>query len=341
MFLTKRYDIALQGIFNRYGQFIAKNAASAILFCILLNGLLGINIIWMKKVKDISIYTPFNSQTQKDGIRVKQQFSDYTGTNFYEQSLLDTGKYGILIIKTINGSNLLTAFYRNDLQKLFDVVRNISVSSDGITYSYKDLCAKRNNVCATNFSVLESDLFWTNVIYSDVSYPVFTDSRGTQEVLFQVFGGVKLNNNSKVSSVKAFKMSFFLREDRRLYSQLASQWENKFVQTFKSYKSDCFDIAFSVSDSLGSELNANTKGDVRYFSLTFSLMITYVSFAAAGGNWVSQRGHLGRAGVIASGLAILGSFGICSAMGFEFVSLVGVMPFLIIGTCLYIFGFFF
>jgi len=43
---------------------------------------------------------------------------------------------------------------------------------------------------------------------------------------------------------------------------------------------------------------------------------------------------LGFAGIIAAGLAILASFGFCSAIGVDYVSIVGVIPFLIIGRVL-------
>lgn len=334
MLLSKRWDGMLHNMFNKYGKFVGKNAVSTILLCILLNGLLGLNIIWMKKTNDIKIFTPYNSRAHEESIEVKQQFPDFSGTNFYEQSLLDTGIYGNLIVKTKNGSNIMNSVYQHDLNNLFNTVRNISISSDGVNYSYEDLCAKRKNKCAFNDFILESNFFWNQVTIQNVTFPVFYDKTG-MHILTQTFGGVEMNKDGEVKSVKAFKVSFFLRQDSKFYTELANKWEDKFMQTFKSYKSDCFQIAFSYSNSLASELNANTDVDIRYFSLTFSLMITYASFAAAGGNWISQRGHLARAGVIASGLAILGSFGIGSAMGIEYVSLVGVMPFLIIGNNTY------
>ena len=48
-------------------------------------------------------------------------------------------------------------------------------------------------------------------------------------------------------------------------------------------------------------------------------------------NCIGQRVNLGYAGIVASGLAILASFGLCSLIGVSFVSIVGVVPFLVIG----------
>ena len=40
---------------------------------------------------------------------------------------------------------------------------------------------------------------------------------------------------------------------------------------------------------------------------------------------------LGFAGIFAAGFAIISGFGLCAACGVDFVSIVGVLPFLIIG----------
>lgn len=47
---------------------------------------------------------------------------------------------------------------------------------------------------------------------------------------------------------------------------------------------------------------------------------------------VGQRIWLGFAGVLAAGLAIVASFGVCSVAGVSFVTIIGVVPFLIIGN---------
>lgn len=46
-------------------------------------------------------------------------------------------------------------------------------------------------------------------------------------------------------------------------------------------KTNITKIAYSTSESLGVELGKNTKGDIQYFSLTFTIMLTYALFAAS------------------------------------------------------------
>ncbi|ESO99297.1 hypothetical protein LOTGIDRAFT_113440 [Lottia gigantea] len=91
------------------------------------------------------------------------------------------------------------------------------------------------------------------------------------------------------------------------------------------------ELVYTTSTSLDIELTSNIQSDIGWFSLSFTFMITYVSFAASSNNMVANRGHLARAGVIGVLLAILAAFGTC-AVGIDFVNIVGVMPFLVLGV---------
>ena len=55
------------------------------------------------------------------------------------------------------------------------------------------------------------------------------------------------------------------------------------------------------------------------------------SFYFCSCNCIGQRVNIGFAGTLAAGLAIAASFGFCSILGISFVSIVGVVPFLVIG----------
>ena len=45
---------------------------------------------------------------------------------------------------------------------------------------------------------------------------------------------------------------------------------------------------------------------------------------------------LGFGGVTAAGLAVVSSFGLCATIGVDFVSIVGVVPFLIMGKIFFL-----
>lgn len=329
--MSKALDDHLARAFNKYGQFISRNAVAAIIFSILLNGLLGINLRWIKFTRELIVYTPSNSQAHQDSLLFKKYFNDYTASNFYEKSLLDLGRYGSIIMKVPEENDILNMTFKTDIDKIVATIYNVTITYENMNYSYRQLCARRHNTCFASHAFLYSDYFWLQVERHNISYPKFRMDDGNILDLNHIFGVVHTNDDGLIISVQALKMMFYLRQDSNKYSSLASKWEEEFVKTFKSLPSSNLSIAFANSDSLGHELDENTVGDVFYFSWTFSLMISYASFVSAGGNCVSQRGHLGRAGVFASGLAIVGSFGLGGALQIEFVNIIGVMPFLVLG----------
>lgn len=96
------------------------------------------------------------------------------------------------------------------------------------------------------------------------------------------------------------------------------------------------DIAYSTSESLERELEKNTNGDIYLFTVTFTLMLTYASLASSSSflssTNIANRVMLGFAGVLTMVLAIISAIGFVSAIRVKFTSIVGVMPFLIVGN---------
>lgn len=99
------------------------------------------------------------------------------------------------------------------------------------------------------------------------------------------------------------------------------------------------EIAYSTSESLERELEKNTNGDIYLFTVTFTLMLTYASLASSSSflssTNIANRVMLGFAGVLTMVLAIISAIGFVSAIRVKFTSIVGVMPFLIVGNIFY------
>ncbi|XP_061183378.1 patched domain-containing protein 3-like [Saccostrea echinata] len=156
-----------------------------------------------------------------------------------------------------------------------------------------------------------------------VSFPVYERSDISRNL------GNALQVNRTLVSADVIRLQYSLLFN----NETAKIWEKEFIAKMKTYESSLLDIAISMSQSLDIELDSNVSGDILWISLTFTIMLTYASLATTGTriNCIADRQNLGRAGVLATILAILGSFGLTSAAGVEYVSLVGVMPFLIVG----------
>ncbi|XP_069131655.1 LOW QUALITY PROTEIN: patched domain-containing protein 3-like [Argopecten irradians] len=326
VFSTKLED-RISAFFGLYGKVLSNYPWTLIMICILVNGLLGVNIQWMTSDSDIGrVYTPTNSLAEQDRDKILSIFPDFSGTNFYRQSMDSLGYFGEIIFKPRYESNALARKFQSQIENVLETAHSTFVTDvDDNIFRYEDLCAKRNGQCVVDGECLLDSTFWDMLENGSITKEVFE-----KEDYSFVIGTPTFVNNT-LQSAPALKFRLNLRHDSTTFSTLSAKWETQFLETSKKMRLNNSDIAYQISDSLNTELDANTGGDVTYFSLTFTLMITYASFVAAGGNCVSNRGHLGRAGVISAGLAILGSFGLMSTCHVDFVNIVGVMPFLIIG----------
>ncbi|XP_071145465.1 patched domain-containing protein 3-like [Mytilus edulis] len=329
MDVYRKVEDKISSAFGYYGKVISRNPAAAITFAILLNGLLGLNVMWITSENDIkTLYTPTNSQADTDELRIKSMFPDESNENFHFHQLPDLGHYGSVIF-TVN-DNIINKTYLPEIQSFHQTVMGISINdTDGKSYFYQDLCAINNGQCSVWGLWYVGDFFWAQVANGTLTYPTSSDPDGDHRT-DREFGKVD-TENGVLKSARSLRLHYYLRQQNKEYTALSVAWEKEFVKQMSEFKANLTDFTLSHSDSISTELDENTIGDIALFSLTFTIMITYASLVTAGGNCLTQRGHLGRVGVLATALAILGAFGLCGALGITYVNMVGIMPFLILG----------
>lgn len=254
-------------------------------------------------------------------------FNVDTSTNYYAQSLIYLDNNAVVIAQRKDGGNILNSASFVELSAVRDFVTATNVTSGGNTYTFSDLCAKRFSSCYIDGEyILETD-FNAALGAGTISYPTFTSSSGEIFTIENTFAqAVPLGGY--LSSATAVRFRFNLANTDL---DLAKKWEYAFLQRIKSYSSSILTFEYAHSGSLDEELNANIAGDIAFFAVTFSLIITFSGLVLFGGNGVSNRYNIGQAAVLSTGLAIVAGLGFVSAVGVKFASIVGTMPFLIIG----------
>lgn len=330
MDIYRKIEDKIGNAFGYYGKVVSRNPVCAIAFAILLNGLLGLNVRWIKSENHIkTLYTPTQSQADLDELKVKSMFPDESDRNFYFHQLPDLGHYGSVIF-TVD-DNILNKTYKQEIETFNTEVMSISINyTDGNVYTYRDLCAINKGKCSVWGLWYLSDFFWEELANGRVTYPTSADPMHGDHRTDREFGKVELDGEV-MTSAKSLRLHYYLRQHNDKYTELSELWEKEFIKVMSQFQSNTTEFTISYSDSISSELDENTIGDIALFSLTFTIMITYASLVTAGGNCLNQRGHLGRCGVLATALAILGAFGLCGAMQISYVNMVGIMPFLILG----------
>ncbi|XP_055999745.1 patched domain-containing protein 3-like isoform X2 [Ostrea edulis] len=326
----RKWDSVIENAFGKLGFFISTYPVIIMIVCIVVNLLLTIGIVNIEVENDVeTLYTPMDSQAIKDRSALRNLYGDSTNSSFRPYQLSDFGLYGDVMIISKNKSTIMNQAYVDEINNINSIIRNtISVSdSTGQTYTYDDLRAGSNSNEGIASAVVLMDTFQKKFIIANITYPFDGDH------ILSPYLAQASHETGKLNSALGVKLQYYLRQSDVNAVELSKQWEKAFVSKLESLQTNLTDIAFAYSDSLGTELNKNTKSDIGFFSVTFVLMMTYASLASftINCNNVANRMNLGIAGVIAPLLAIASSCGFVSAIGIQFTNIVGVMPFLVIG----------
>ncbi|OWF50770.1 patched domain-containing protein 3-like [Mizuhopecten yessoensis] len=318
-----KVERVIGNFFARYGELVGTYPWTVLTVSVLVSGLLGIGLVNLTFESDVEkVYTPSDSQASQDRSTIKNIFDDDSGANFYSQSLVEANLFGTVIFESKNASNLLTVPYIHEIQSIYDqAITNVL----GNRMNYSQLCAVRGSKCVVDGDIIFSANFGQLLVRGNITYPLLGNIS-----LESIFGDVIIQRGV-LQSAKFIKLVFNLRQDTTDSRDNSKLWEKDFVSHLQNIQSTLLDVTYAHSKSLDEELTSNISGDILFVSLTFTLMIVYATFVSMKCDCLLDRQNLGRAGVTTTGLGILASFGLVSACGVEFVDIVGVMPFLVLG----------
>ncbi|XP_071114245.1 patched domain-containing protein 3-like [Haliotis cracherodii] len=303
-----------QNRFRTLGILIGSNPVKLIALSLLVTAGLSCGMLKLTSESDTeTLYTPVGSQASKDREKTQAVFKDDTGNNYSPRSLTKSDLYGDVIFSATNVIDSMST-----IEFYIDYIKNINVTQNNIEYAYSDVCARQDGNCYRSGDTFNESLA------VGITYPVWNNVD-----LSQILGKVHANQG-KLVSAGYLKVTFHLRQDSDTLRAAAVAWEDEFIKVMSSLRPDNVTINYATSQSLDKELNANTGGDITYFSITFTLMIAYATIVA-GGDMVSSRTWASWAGVLAAGMGIASAFGLVSLCGMKFVDIVGTMPFLVLG----------
>ena len=150
----------------------------------------------------------------------------------------------------------------------------------------------------------------------------------------RMFGDVSRERGS-ITDAKALQMVYLMRDpNEEDDNEKVLKWEKAFIDKVASLedKLSCFEVHYSSERSLDDAITESSGSDITLVSVTFSLMITFASVML--GKFLNPlTGHslLANAGVFAVALGIVSGLGLAMWFRVPFVSLVGVLPFLVLG----------
>ena len=150
----------------------------------------------------------------------------------------------------------------------------------------------------------------------------------------RMFGDVSRERGS-ITGAKALQMVYLMRDTSdEDDNEKVIKWEKTFIDKVSSLADElsCFEVHYSSERSLDDAIAESSGSDVTLVSITFSLMITFASVMLGKFlNPVTGHSLLANAGVFAVALGIVAGLGLGMWFHVPFVSIVGVLPFLVLG----------
>ena len=150
----------------------------------------------------------------------------------------------------------------------------------------------------------------------------------------RLFGGVT-RTKDVILDAGAFQMTYYIRdpESDEEFNEVMD-WEKRFIETLSSHKDkmSCWNLFYSAGRSLDDAISESAGADTLLVSITFALMMSFAcTMLGKFRNPLTGHSLLACAGVFAVILGILAGFGLAMFAGTRFLSMVGVLPFLVIG----------
>ena len=325
----------LERFFGWFGGGIAKHPLATISICLLFVSICSVGFVWFQSEnRTVKLFIPQSSQAIDDL---------NTAEKYFRVKLRDQT---ILLVASSNHPNVLAPHCLLQAFKVHHAVVELESYSDfcltlsGEEAKTKEDCMMINPLEFLQFN--ESNLNSKNLAqvqeeiskaYNDTS-TLMRNGRPFWYNFNRMFGDVNRRYGS-ITEAKALKMLYLMRDpDDEQASEKVLKWEKSFIDKAASFVNtlSCFEVHYMSERSLDDAIAESSGSDVTLVSITFSLMITFACIML--GKFLNPlTGHslLANAGVFAVALGILSGFGLAMWCRVPFVSIVGVLPFLVLG----------
>ena len=324
----------LERFFAWYGEGIAKHPLITIQVCIVFVSVCSVGFVWFQsETRTVKLFIPQSSKSIDDLNTAEKYFR------------VKIRQEIILLVASSDHLNVLSpeclkqAFdAHNAVMELESYLDFCVTLSENISRSL-DNCMMVNPLEFVQFNKTKlegKDLKQVqqelNRAYNDTA--LMRNGRPFWYNFKRMFGNVSREQGG-ITGAKALQMVYFMRDpSEEDETDKIIKWEKTFIDEMASLvgKLNCFEVHYSSERSLDDAIAESSGSDVTLVSITFTLMITFASVML--GKFLNPlTGHslLANGGVFAVALGIVAGFGLAMWCRVPFVSIVGVLPFLVLG----------
>ncbi|XP_067119689.1 patched domain-containing protein 3-like [Centruroides vittatus] len=324
--LSKRY--------RRFGEIITRYRFYFLLIPILMTLLLSLGIFRLSYIRDLEyLFSPVNGRAKKDKETIDKLFPMNVSENFDFLRVINKIRFGVIIIISNDKKNMLEEQTFQTVLKIDEIIRNISITSNGEIMNYSKICAKYSGECA-KMDVLDLKSRIKNISLGKdfITFPTYYDSKTSRLIAYPVsLGGVIIDNNSHIKFVEAIRLFYFLDNSNRIKDKISVKWEEEFLNTLNTMKFEGFEVTRIASSSLDNVTARNTDLILPTSPLSVILILLFSVLSCMSRDCIRSKPWLGIAASISAGLSIASTFGLLMLCGVEYADINISVPFLILG----------
>ncbi|KAA0184825.1 hypothetical protein HAZT_HAZT005391 [Hyalella azteca] len=183
-------------------------------------------------------------------------------------------------------------------------------------------------------------------VVNDFNNATISDVFGVKTDFLSYVGDVQRDDSGKIISAKATLQIWISKIDEdavdrgdykvdlssgQLVDTASMDWESVWLDTVLQQSPSKMTVYANAASSFGNVSDSNIWGDVTFLTVGFALMFIFVNGTLGRRNKVEQRPLLSLFGLMSVSMALLSSYGICSAMGIMYSPVNSILPLLLIG----------
>ena len=329
---------AIASLFYIFGKFLGRHPLPFLVVPLLITIGLGVGILKLETSRDTEyLYVPTNAESLDERSRLKELFAHDDTNDFSSFRMPEIGGFLEIYIANADGGSVLNAETIEAAFELNDFVLNAVVEYKGSDITFTGVCSLLNGNCIYNQFIT----IMTNQSIEDVTltYPIHYHD-GTFYNLVRQIGGVTLSDDNVILSANALSFYYYVRFQRDGDEDRSTEYLNELRDRMFDYRDSRLRIEFRTSLTLEQELQEALGSVIPLFAITYLVLLVFALLSCLMFDWVRSKPFVAISGLVAAAMGVVSAMGLLSFVGVPFASVIGTMPFLIMGE-FYFFPFLF
>lgn len=318
--------------FSHIGYHIGSYPQAYIAIPFLLSLICATGFLNISLVTDMEyLFIPSNTRSERERSAIESLFP-VNNSEVYFGRITRFDSYGSILIVPKNETFMLDEYIIDDLLKLDNLVKNISIIWNNNFVRYEDLCCKLYEGKCFDFSSLLLKLkAGVNNDMCNIKYPI--DKRfGTAVMTAYSIGGEVLQEESCVKNFKAFRLFYLLDANTKEKKQIALKWEEEFVNVLSKINMQYIEFYDYGSNRPEKHLSNIVQSGLHLFVSILPIILLFTSVSCMTSDAVTSKPWLGIASCLSPFLSTVSAFGLLLHCKMEFIDLNLVIFFLLLGV---------